>query len=424
MKIRKFSAFLAAISLSVSMLAQIPVYAEGETTESEETVQEVISDIPIATNDIPGWPEGPQISSASAVVLSDYNNTVLYGKDMDAISYPGTTVKVMTMLLALENSKLEDEVTMTATGVSGVTDGGVSISAQMDETFTMEQCLYAIMLKSANDIALQVAEHVGGSLEEFVNMMNARAEELGCTNTIFTNPTGLPDENQHTTAHDMALIMKAAMENEDFRKIASAQSYTIPATNMSGGERALTNAFPMTMTLDPAYYSSCLGGKKGFTTASGETLMCAAQRNGMTLYCVILQGTVDVTSLEAGQILDYGFDNFHTIDFARDDFDIVEGGTVFCPITAVSDDFTIEDTDTADGKISRVYSFHGIPAGTATLIKQKEEDPTILAEAEAHIAEAKEFSEPLSNVPYGVILGIGVLLLIFLLVRMIKVIRS
>ena len=101
----------------------------------------------------------------------------------------------MTTLLALENTQLSDQVTMTATGVSGVTDGGANISAQIDEVFTVEQCLYAIMLASANDVALQLAEHIGGSVDGFVQMMNARAAELGCTNTVFTNPTGLPDEN-------------------------------------------------------------------------------------------------------------------------------------------------------------------------------------------------------------------------------------
>ena len=100
----------------------------------------------------------------------------------------------------------------------------------------MEQCLYAIMVASANDIALQVAEHIGGSVENFVAMMNTRAAQLGCTNTVFTNPTGLPDENQHTTAHDMALIMKAATENPSFSPIASANTYTISGQPMYPAE--------------------------------------------------------------------------------------------------------------------------------------------------------------------------------------------
>lgn len=105
-------------------------------------------------------------------------NTVLYSKNADQALYPASAVKVMTCLVALENSSLDDQVTMTATGVSGVTDGGANISSQLDEVFTMEQCLYAIMVASANDIALQVAEHVGGSVDAFVQTMNARAQEL------------------------------------------------------------------------------------------------------------------------------------------------------------------------------------------------------------------------------------------------------
>ena len=155
----------------------------------------------------------------------------------------------MTCLLALENSQLTDQVTMTETGVSGVTDGGAHISSQLGEVFTMEQCLYAIMLASANDIALQIAEQIGGSVDAFVEKMNSRAQELGCTNTVFTNPTGLPDDNQHTTAHDLALIMQAAINTDGFRDIASATSYTIPATNVSGGARNLTNSFSLTNQL-------------------------------------------------------------------------------------------------------------------------------------------------------------------------------
>ncbi len=152
----------------------------------------------------------------------------------------------MTCLLALENSQLTNQVTMTETGVSGVTDGGAHISSQLGEVFTMEQCLYALMLASANDIALQVAEQIGGSVDAFVQKMNDRARELVCTNTVFTNPTGLPDDNQHTTAHDLALIMQAAISNDSFRTISGATSYTIPATNVSGGTRNLTSSFTMT----------------------------------------------------------------------------------------------------------------------------------------------------------------------------------
>lgn len=230
----------------------------GNTTEAPAAD----SAAAITTNSISGWPQASDITSTAAIVMETSTNTVLFSKNADQQLYPASAVKIMTCLIALENSSLDDQVTMTATGVSGVTDGGANISAQLDEVFTMEQCLYAIMVGSANDIALQVAEHVGGSVEAFVEKMNARAQELGCTNTVFTNPTGLPDENQHITAHDMALIMETAMENETFRTIAATSSYTIPATNVPEETRVLSNSFTMINNASDGYYEAASAVKK------------------------------------------------------------------------------------------------------------------------------------------------------------------
>ena len=252
MKKSRITTALLAIGISASMVFQTPVFA------TEETAVAVSSGV--TTNGISGWPQGPEITSASAVIMEDTSDTILYAKDMDTTLSPAGAVKIMTCLLALENSQLDDQVTMTETGVSGVTDGGAHISSQLGEVFTMEQCLYALMLASANDIALQVAEQIGGSVDAFVQKMNDRAKELGCTNTVFTNPTGLPDDNQHTTAHDLALIMQAAIRNDSFRTISGATSYTIPATNVSGGTRNLTSSFTMTDPASASYYEGCIGG--------------------------------------------------------------------------------------------------------------------------------------------------------------------
>ena len=276
MKKTKLTAALLAFGISASMIFQTPVYATEDTAAATATST-------ITTNSISGWPQGPEITSASAVIMEETTNTILYAKDMDQALSPAGAVKIMTCLLALENSQLTDQVTMTETGVSGVTDGGAHISSQPGEVFTMEQCLYAIMLASANDIALQIAEQIGGSVDAFVEKMNSRAQELGCTNTVFTNPTGLPDDNQHTTAHDLALIMQAAINTDGFRDIASATSYTIPATNVSGGARNLTNSFSLTNQAAATYYSGCIGGRESTTTASGSVLVTAAERNSTTL---------------------------------------------------------------------------------------------------------------------------------------------
>ena len=213
------------------------------------------------------------------------------------------------------------------------------------------------MVGSANDIALQVAEHVSGSVEAFVQKMNEKAKEVGCKDTVFTNPTGLPDENQHTTAHDLARITRAAMQNKTFRAIASASSYTIPATNLSGGDRVLTSNFTMTKPGDPAYYQGCLGGKEGFTQASGSVLATAAKRNGMTLICVVLNGASGQTDDEAIALLDYGFDNFKKVSLGNNDFSIVSGGTVIIPSNASASDLKTTDQKQDDGTLKRKYFF-------------------------------------------------------------------
>ena len=148
MKIKKLLAGILAAGLSLSLAAAAPVLA------AEETAGGTAASSGITTNSISGWPQGPDITSTAAVIMEDSTNTVLYAKNADQQLYPGGAVKIMTTLLALENTQLTDQVTMTATGVSGVTDGGANISAQLDEVFTIEQCLYAIMLSSANDVAL------------------------------------------------------------------------------------------------------------------------------------------------------------------------------------------------------------------------------------------------------------------------------
>ena len=314
---------------------------------------------------------------------------------------------------------------MTATGVSGVTDGGANISSQLDEVFTMEQCLYAIMVASANDIALQVAEHVGGSVDAFVQIMNTRAQELGCTNTVFTNPTGLPNENQHITAHDMALIMEAAMANDTFRTIAATTSYTLPATNVSGGERVLTNNFTMINSTSDGYYKPCIGGKEGYTEASGSTLVCGAEKNGVSLIAVILQGASGTTAAEAVSLLNYGFDNFQLLSLGDNDFDMASGGNVFVPNGTTADALTTQDGEVQDGQYNRQFLFNGTPVGTAIMsVTSPEEDTAVIEASTQNLTNAQDYTVSHTSVPYFVIGGIGLLLLLLILFRIVKVAKS
>ena len=422
---KRFSAALLVLGLGTATLfTQLPVRAAEKTadTAANTAVQTADPSI-VTTNGIQGWPQASDISSTAAIVMETSTNTVLYSKNADQALYPASAVKVMTCLMALENSSLDDQVTMTATGVSGVTDGGANISAQLDEVFTMEQCLYAIMVASANDIALQVAEHISGSVEDFVAAMNTRAQELGCTNTVFTNPTGLPDENQHTTAHDMALIMEAAMANDTFRTIAQTTSYTIPATNVSGGDRVLTNNFTMINSSSDSYYEPCIGGKEGYTEASGSTLVCEASKNNMKLVCVVLNGASGVTDDEAIALLNYGFDNFTPLTLPDDDFNRLSGGTVIVPAGTGADALTTDDSS-SDGQITRQYYFGGTPVGTAILENVEQQTDDAAATGQKNMEAAQNFSVSHTTAPYYIIGAIGAAFLLFFLFLMIRVIKS
>lgn len=414
MKIKKIAAALLSMGISFSLLAPSLVSASEEVPANEASSTSAIS-----TNALPNWPQGPDITSTAAVIMEDSTNAILYAKNMDQPLDPGSTVKVMTALLALETCNLQDEITMTATGLAGATDGGAHIAAQMGEVFTLEQCLYGIMVASANDLCLQVAEYAGGSVENFVDMMNTRAAELGCTNTVFSNPTGMADENQITTAHDMALIMKAAIDKEEFQKIASAESYTIPATNMSG-ERTMTSKFSMLNHESPSYYQGVLGGKQGYTTASLSTLICAAKRNDITLISVVLQGGAEQTIPESNTLLDYAFENFHFITPGENDFSILSGGSILLPSTISEDMLSIEESD-VNGETIRQYSYEGILLGSAVVIPETETDTSLIENHEKHMETARQFSETKSIIPYIVILVIFLGLLALIIRALMKI---
>ena len=409
MKKRYMICFLMCIILMISL--QSSISAEEEMSPA------------VTTNWIEGWPQGPDVSSAAAVLLNSSTNTVLYAKNQDALLDPGSTVKILTVLLALENSSLTDEVTMTQTGVGCVTEGGINLSSQLGEVFTMEQCLYAILLYSANDLALQVAEQIGQSVEGFVAMMNARAASLGCSNSVFTNPTGLEDPAQHSTARDMALIMQAAIQNQDFCRIAKTASYTIPATNVSGGSRVLTNTLALSNTTSPYYYSDCIGGKEGYTETSGNTLLCAARKDDMTLVVSLLSEVYGQIDQDAIDLFNYGFDEFYLLDLGNDDFEIASGGEVILPYSANASSLIAQDY--ASGKSTiRTYSYNGINVGQAKIKRIVETDTEAIARGEENMKAAYAFSASKSTVPYYLIGGVALFLIILLLVYVFKVVKG
>ena len=265
------------------------------------------------------WPEEPEIISPCAIVMEASTGAILYEKNSKEAHYPASITKIMTTMLALENSSLDEMVTFSDDSINKTEGSG--ICRDYGEQMTMEHCLYAIMLESANECAYAVAEHVAGSIEAFADMMNEKAKELGCVNTHFVNPHGLHDENHYTCCYDMALIAKAAYQNETFRIITATKSYMIPPTNKHEEETPLNNHNKMLHRYHSGnyVYEYCTGGKTGYTSVANSTLVEFAEKDGMTLISVVMNtdGTSEWT--DSRTLFDYCFDNFQLFNVSENE---------------------------------------------------------------------------------------------------------
>ena len=326
----------------------------------------------VTTNATAGWPQAEDINSTTGVLIEASTGTVLFNKSMDQQMYPASITKVLTTLVVLENGNMSDPVTMTQTGVNYAVGGSANQGTRVGEVFTLEQLVYGTMLASANDMATQMGEYIGGSIENFAAMMNDRAAKLGCTGTHFTNACGMPDPNHVTTAHDMALIMRAAVEREDFRRIAGTGSYTIPATNMSG-ERTVTNHDPLLLSKD-FMYSGLIGGKTGYTDAAQNTLVNAASRDGFTLICVTLHASdAPKAAFDHVDLFDYGYDNFEMREVLPAEYCEEGRNRIVVPKGVKIQDLEerVEEYD-ADGTamLRKTYLLNGYSLGSISLTKE------------------------------------------------------
>lgn len=247
----------------------------------------------------------PEVAAEGAVLLNAATGEVLYGKNQDQQFYPASITKVMTALVVLEHCNLNDTVTFSETATTNLESGAVALGVSAGDQLTVEQSLYGLLLKSANEIGNGLAEHVSGSVSAFADLMNAKAKELGCKNTHFVNPHGLNNENHKTTPYDMALILRAAVANDTFRKIDTTTSYEFPAIK-NAAAHTITMGHKMMYKTDSRYYEGIIGGKTGYTSKAGNTLVTAVERDGVRLIAVVMKAKgTHYTDTKA--MLDYGF---------------------------------------------------------------------------------------------------------------------
>lgn len=266
--------------------------------------------------------------TAEYAILMDYETgQVLYNKNGHSKLYPASTTKAWTAYVVLKH--VNDLNQVVEIKDLPIVDGS-SMYLKEGEAFTVKELLDALLIHSSNDVAMVLAKYVGGSVENFVNMMNDEAKSIGAENTHFNNPHGLPDENHYTTAYDMALMARKAMDNKIFRDIVNTKSVKYPATEAYPYERYFenTNQF-LTSRSKMNYkgqeidikYDVVDGIKTGYTDAAGKCLLSTGVKNNIRVISAVFKSTVDDLYLDSRTLLDYGFDNFYVKEIVdKDDF--------------------------------------------------------------------------------------------------------
>lgn len=246
------------------------------------------------------WPSAgqalPGVSAENAVLIEQSTGRILFEKAAHEKQSIASITKIMTAIIAIESRKMDERATASREAV--YTEGS-SIYLEEGEKMTIKDLVYGLMLRSGNDAAVTIAEHIGGSVEGFVYLMNEKADWLGMTNTNFENPHGLDSEKHYSSAYDMALLMRYAMDNDIFREISGTERYK---------SENRTYYWQNKNKLLTKYYEYCTGGKTGYTKKTGRTLVTTAKKNGMELIAVTLNAPDDWN--DHIHMYEYGFDQY------------------------------------------------------------------------------------------------------------------
>lgn len=297
------SVFILFSCFSVNGLCAADFMAEAEKRK----------DLPIETNDYMNWPAGPKIGAESAILMDVHSGAILYAKNIHEKLYPASITKILTALIAYEHCEMDDIVTFSEEAVHSINwkeDANMGINA--GDSITMEQCLYGLLVGSANEAAYAIAEHIcgPGNIEDFAKLMNEKAKELGCLNSNFVTPNGIHDENHYTSAYDMALIAQSFFSNELLSKMANTNSYHFPKTNTQPRDNMTVWAKSKLLEGKEYAYDALVGTKTGYTFNARQTLVSCAEKNNMKLVCIILKEEAPAQFTDTIELFEYGFENF------------------------------------------------------------------------------------------------------------------
>ena len=331
----------------------------------------------------PDWPSDTGIEAEAGAVMDVDTGTMLFGQNSHVEYYPASITKILTAIVVLEHADLTDTVTYSDKAMNSVeADSGNKLSLVAGDTMTVEDCLYALLLASVNQAANALAEHVAGSIPDFVDMMNAKIAELGCTESHFANPSGLNNDDQVVTAFDMTKIAAAAYSNPKLLEISSAKSWKVGATTNNPDGVSVRNERRLVITEDtesPYYCPEAVAGKTGYLLKAGNTLVTYGEKDGRRVVSVILKGSPRQYFVDGKNLLQFGLNRFQNVDIAENETRYVTGddqvdvnGTSYAPsdlaVQAGKKITLPKDASFADAELSLGAVPDGAPEGTVGVL--------------------------------------------------------
>lgn len=382
--------FLYLFALALFFTA-MPMPACAQSVQDRLAEQQAM---PVESNEIEGWPQGPVVSAEAAILMEMGTGTVLYAKNIHLPEYPASCTKILTCLIAAERCSMDETVVMSHDAVYDTPLDSSYISLDVGNEITMEQALNAILICSANNVAFAVAEHITGTdWESFGDIMNERAAELGCVDSHFVNPNGLPDDDHYTSAYDLARIGRVYFDNEMLCKISRTTRLHLAPTETQPKD-IYENTKNRLLPGQSMAYEYLLGSKTGYTNKARNCLVSGAEKDGMKLVCVVLKDESPKQFEDTVALFDYGFENFkkvnvsqsetryniNTADNLYSDHDIFGSSQsllelnrsdyVVLPVTADFADTQSSisyDTEAENQAALITYDYHGVTVGCASV---------------------------------------------------------
>ena len=286
--------------------------------------------LPVQTNEIDGWPQGPAVSARSAILVEANTGTLLYAKNIHEPHYPASVTKLLTAAIARYNCALNENVVYTSEIVHSINwreDSNIGIKP--DEVITMEQSLYGLLVGSGNECGNAIGAHISGSAEAFVDLMNRTAKEIGCVDSHFVTTNGIHDDQHYTSAYDLALIAECVFSDELLSRMTRLASYTIPQS-ATVSQQLVINSKNRLFEGKEYAYENLVGSKTGYTSLAGQTLVSCAERDGMKLICVVLCDGSPMQFTDTVDLFNYGFSNFRAVNVSEnDDTFTIQGNPFF-----------------------------------------------------------------------------------------------